>query len=82
MSRFSVWTGRDARLKAERAMNEDLASSRAERAEFRASEDRANAKKTAEQQRINSKSAQSARNSLRRPGFLDSGSEGVSDVLG
>ena len=49
---------------------------------FEAETTKINADKKEQQQRINRKSVDSARASLRRPGFLESGVEGTSDVLG
>jgi len=82
MSSFTKWTGQDAAKRAQQALERDLAESHAQREEFKKAEDTANAAKTAQQQKINSKSANAARNSMRRPGFLDSSQEGISDVLG
>ena len=75
-------TGAKGQKEANALAQQSLNDAREEREEFHAAETLANEEKTAETKRLNKKQTRSARNSLRRPGFLDSSVEGTSDVLG
>jgi len=82
MSWLSEWAGVDARREAQRRADRAYKEARAERKKFKEAEDAANLKKTEEERRMNQKSIRSARATMRRGGFLDSGVEGASGVLG